>query len=227
MASAAIESEDARVKGGLGMAGGARRGGSLEAASGMAREAGCPSMGAGQREAGLTVVEGPIGPRRWSMTGSAVGAEASSVEIVVGVAAEAIARCSRPATLRVAPLTRDLRMAGLQREIDNRVVEGPIRPRRGAVAEVAVRPEPPLMLILGGVAADAAAGNPDPLSILVAPEAGRLEVARLQVETREGVVERRLPPGLEVVASTALVTQARGMNALVLVAADATMRCLP
>ena len=154
------------------------------------------------------------------MTGAAVGAESAAVEVVVGVAAETIARSARPAAIGVAALARDLRVAPFQGETDHGVIKRPVRPGRGPMAEAALLAEAPLMLILIGVTPEARLRDPHPLPVLVAIETFQFGMAFFECKSRQPVVEGGVLPCLGVVAGAAVVTKEVGMGVVQAMAVD-------
>jgi hypothetical protein len=141
--------------------------------------------------------------------------------IIFGVAAEAVAGRSREPAVGVTSLTPRQSVARLEGEIDDGMIEVPIRPFCRTVTEGAVPPEAALVIVVLRVAADAIARDPHPLAAGVAIEALELGMARFEGETRALVIDRGLLPRLRSMAFAALIAEPPHVDIVRSMAVDA------
>lgn len=173
------------------------------------------------------MIEGDLGPAVGGMTGAAIGTELTEVPIIVLVASDALHRRVYIRPTRMAVPTGNLSVRPGQREARPVVIEDVIRPGRGDMALAAVDVELAGVTIVPSVAAEAIAGDPDPLALDVAAFAPEWFMAANEIKPGELVGEACISPGNRSVAGAALLWDAPSVNVLFEMAVDTLALGIP
>jgi len=179
---------------------------------------------AGQREAGVVVIESCATPTVRGVTGTTILAKLAVMVIVGGMAGKAVGRQAGELSVRVAGRTGSTGMLARQWESGGAVVEIDDLPATGDMAGSAIRAKTPAVDIPGSVTGITVPGRATVDSVGMARLAGNRSVQTGQDKTTAAMIEGHFLPTAGDVAIRAGGPELAAMRFILLVAGETIHR---